>query len=60
MSSLDGIAELHMSGSRAVFTCERGERVSEMDVALAFEQVGMKLESYGTERRPRAQRHTAF
>jgi hypothetical protein len=54
MTSLDGIAELHMSGARAVFRPERGASVDQEDVAAAFEEVGMTLESYERVRRPRA------
>ena len=56
MTSIDGIAELHMSGARAVFVPERGVTISEMDVTQAFEKVGMGVESFGLEERPRAER----
>jgi len=55
MESLDGVGELHMSGARAVFQLERGAKLSETDVAAAFEKVGMKLESYEKVKRPRAE-----
>ena len=60
MESIDGIAELHMSGTRAVFLPEKGVKISESSVADAFEQRGMKLEFYGEVLRPRARaRYTA-
>ena len=46
MESIDGIAELHMSGARAVFVPAKGARIDEATVAAAFEERGMKLESY--------------
>lgn len=54
MNSLDGLEQLHMSGSRAVFQPEKGTQVEESEVASAFENVGMKLESYTVVQRPRA------
>ena len=54
MESLDGIAELHMSGARAVFVVEDGTTLDREDVAAAFDGVGMKLESLETVERPRA------
>lgn len=53
MKSLDGIDELHMSGRRAVFTLEKGARLSEDEIAEAFEDQGMKLVSHETVERPR-------
>ena len=50
MATLD-VDELHMSGARAVF--RNSERIDEDDIAAAFEEQGMKLESYKKERRPR-------
>ena len=52
MESLE-VAELHMSGARAVFTPKRG-KVKKGVIAAAFEEQGMKLESYTGVRRPRA------
>jgi len=54
MESLDKIETLHMSGARAVFKLKPGSRLSEEDVATAFEDKGMKLEAFGEHRRPRA------
>jgi hypothetical protein len=54
MESIDGIAELHMSGARAVFVPAKGVRIDETTVAAAFEEQGMKLESYREVLRPRA------
>ncbi len=54
MESFDAIDALHMSGARAVFTLERGEKITEDALAAAFEDQGMKLESFGEEERPRA------
>ena len=54
MTSIDGIADLHMSGARAVFRPE-SERIKRSTLAAAFEEQGMKLESYKRKRRPRAE-----
>ena len=54
MTSLDGIADLHMSGARAVFELERGARIGEKQLAAAFEEQGMALETFGELRLPRA------
>ena len=54
MESLDGIDELHMAGTRATFTVRKGERVDRGEIAEAFAERGMKLESLDTARRPRA------
>jgi hypothetical protein len=54
MDSLDGVADLHMSGARAVFQIERGARLAQEDLARAFEERGMKLESFERVARPRA------
>ncbi|MEM7307197.1 MAG: hypothetical protein AAF682_11035 [Planctomycetota bacterium] len=54
MTSLDGIADLHMSGARAVFQLSPGADLSEMEVAKAFEDNGMKLESFERVERPLA------
>lgn len=60
MESIDGIAELHMSGARAVFAPAKGMKVDEATVAAAFEERGMKLESLERIERPRAKaRYTA-
>lgn len=56
MNSIDGIAELHMSGARAVFVPARGVTITEYQLAEAFDGVGMKLETYGVEERPHAKR----
>ena len=53
MQSIDGIDALHMSGARATFTLEKGARVEKSTLAAAFEERGMKLESYETVERPR-------
>jgi len=54
MESLDGIDELHMAGTRATFTLRKGAKLDRDDVADAFEERGMKLESLETVQRPRA------
>ena len=54
MTSVDGIAELHMSGARAVFTLEKGATLAKEAVAAAFEAEGMTLASFERVRRPRA------
>jgi len=54
MTSLDGIADLHMSGARAVFRIEKGSGLDEDGVAAAFDEQGMTLESFERVRRPRA------
>ena len=54
MTSLDGIALLHMSGTRAVFELEEGSELGEETIAAAFESRGMELESYELIERPRA------
>lgn len=54
MESLDGIASLHMAGTRATFTLRRGAELDRDEVADAFEERGMKLEALETIRRPRA------
>ena len=54
MESLEGTTDLHMSGSRAVFQTRRGAGVSEADLAAAFEEKGMQLESFEKVKRPRA------
>ena len=60
MESLDGIAELHMSGARAVFVPAKGPKITEKTVAAACEERGMKLESFERVERPRAKaRYTA-
>ena len=60
MESIDGIAELHMSGARAVFVPAKGMKISEATVASAFEERGMQLETFGEVLRPRAKaRYTA-
>ena len=56
MESLDGLARLHMSGARAVFELEEASTLTKADVAAAFDEVGMKLESYEEVRRPRAEK----
>ena len=47
------IDDLHMSGARAVFA-KGGSRIKKADLEQAFEEQGMKLESYTRVRRPRA------
>lgn len=54
MESIDGIAELHMSGARAVFVAAKGTRIHEATVADAFAEKGMQLESFNEVLRPRA------
>ena len=54
MASVGGIADLHMSGARAVFELERGASLTQAELAQAFEQQGMKLESFERIERPRA------
>ena len=53
MESLEGVTNLHMSGARAVFDTESGAKIEELQVALAFEKQGMKLESFEEAWRPR-------
>jgi len=54
MNSLDGIADLHMSGARAVFQIEKGSKLDQDAVADAFAEQGMKLERFERIERPRA------
>jgi hypothetical protein len=54
MNSLDGIAELHMSGARAVFQIEEGADVDEDTLSDAFAEAGMKLERFERIDRQRA------
>ncbi|GEM_PF-2454730 len=54
MNTLDGFEQLHMSGARAVFQLQKGAKVEDADIATAFEDVGMKLESFTKIERPRA------
>ena len=54
MTSIEGISDLHMSGTRAVFSTE-GEPIDEAVIAAAFEARGMELVSYTKERRPHAE-----
>jgi len=54
MTSIEGIAELHMSGTRAVFTTD-GAPLDESVVAAAFEARGLTFESLTYERRPQAE-----
>jgi hypothetical protein len=54
MASLEGVTELHMSGARAVFQLERGETLKQEEIADAFTEQGMKLESFARVERPRA------
>ena len=53
MHTVDGIEELHMAGTRATFTLEKGAEVEAADFAAAFEERGMKLESFELVERPR-------
>jgi len=55
MESLDGIAELHMSGARAVFEPIQGTKFTEEIVSAALEEQGLTLVSLErTHRRPPA------
>jgi hypothetical protein len=45
MNSIDGVARLHMSGTRAVLVLAPGAELDELAVAAAFSSRGMKLES---------------
>ena len=54
MASLEGVTELHMSGARAVFQIEKGETLKREEVAEAFAEQDMKLESFERVERPRA------
>jgi hypothetical protein len=54
MASLDGVTDLHMSGTRAVFQLEKGTTLAKEELARAFEEQGMKLESFERVERPRA------
>ncbi len=53
MTSLDGISELHMSGTRAVFRSDGSARLDAETIARAFEENGLKFESLSTSERPR-------
>ena len=53
MNSVDGIDELHMSGTRAVFALAQGSELDEDAIAAAFDERGMKLETLERIRRPR-------
>ena len=55
MNSVDGISDLHMSGARAVFDLDGNRRRVEADIAAAFEEREMKLESFERVRRPRVE-----
>jgi hypothetical protein len=57
MESLDDVTDLHMSGARAVFQIEKGESLKKEEIAAAFEEQGMKLESFERVQRPRAAVH---
>jgi len=54
MASLEAVTELHMSGARAVFQIEKGETLKREEIADAFAEQGMKLESFERVERPRA------
>ena len=54
MASLEGVTELHMSGARAVFQIEKGETLEKEEIAAAFAEQGMQLESFERVKRPRA------
>lgn len=54
MQSVAGIAELHMAGTRATFTLRRGATLERGELADAFAERKMKLESLEVVRRPRA------
>ena len=54
MASLEGVTELHMSGARAVFQIEKGETLKREEIADAFAEQDMKLESFERVERPRA------
>lgn len=56
MESLDGISELHMSGSRAVFETVGGLKLPKSHIAEALEEEGLGLVSYRRVKRPRAER----
>ena len=43
-----------MSGARAVFQIEKGETLKREEIADAFAEQGMKLESFERVERPRA------
>ena len=53
MNSVDGIHEVRMSGARAVFEITGDSEAIEMALAAAFEERGMKLESFEEQPRPR-------
>jgi hypothetical protein len=48
------VTDLHMSGARAVFQIEKGASLAKKDLAEAFKEQGMTLESYELVERPRA------
>ncbi len=55
MTSIDGIARLHMSGTRAVFTLAPGAELDELAVAEAFRSRGMELVSLEATTAPEPQ-----
>ncbi len=44
METVDGLAELHMSGTRAVFRLDAGSRVDKEALAEAFAERGLTLD----------------
>jgi len=54
MASVSGVTDLRMSGARAVFQIEHGTTFSRDALAAAFQEQGMKLESFERVERPRA------
>ena len=54
MASLEGITGLHMSGARAVFQIEKGATLERNELAKAFKEQGMTLETFERIERPRA------
>ena len=54
MASLEEVTELHMSGARAVFQIEKGKTLKEEEIADAFAEQGMKLETFERVERLRA------
>lgn len=56
MNSLDAVTDLHMSGRRAVFQLEDGAKLSKTELAAAFQEAGLKLESFQKSRQPLPER----
>jgi hypothetical protein len=49
---LEGVESLHVIGTRATFTLEKGKRIDQKTVSAALEAKGLGFESMTTEMRP--------